>query len=100
MREAHPMEIAPVAGIRIVAQPKAKPVDPELSALFDIEAPVRPDDDTYTASRKKAAGAEESDEDSEQLDEAFEEDFSAEAAVARRADGPEDGPQRQINFFA
>lgn len=67
------MEIAAIPGIRAVPTVKARPVDPELNALFEIEPVARLDDDTYTGSEKKAAGAEETEEedglpDDDQLD--------------------------------
>lgn len=56
------MEIAPIAGIRVTTAVKPRPVDPELTAEFAIEAAARLGDDTYTSAMRKAAGAEEEDE--------------------------------------
>ena len=61
------MEIGPIAGIRIMPAIKPRPVDPELTAFFEIEPSARPDEDGYSGSGRKAAGAEESeDEESEE----------------------------------
>lgn len=57
------MEIAPISGIRVTPAIKPQPNDPQLTAVFDIEAAVKPDDDSYWASSGKAAGAEEEDGD-------------------------------------
>jgi hypothetical protein len=57
------MEIAPIAGIRVSPAIRQRPVQPELTAEFEIEQAARPDEDTYTRSGKKAAGAEEENED-------------------------------------
>jgi len=88
------MEISPIAGIRVTPVPKSRPADPELTAFFDIESTARPGDDTYTASGKKAAGAEESDEaeaeDSEEIADDGEHSSSS----------PSDKPASRINFFA
>ncbi len=55
------MEIAPIAGIRVTPVLKPQPADSQLTAFFDIEAAAKAGDDTYSAGRKKAAGAEEDD---------------------------------------
>lgn len=69
------MEIAPIAGIRVMTAVKPRPVDPELTAEFAIEAAARLGDDTYTSAMRKAAGAEEEDEDlGEDAEELVEED--------------------------
>ncbi len=56
------MEIGPIPGIRALPAAKPRPVDPELTAFFDVEAAAKPGDDTYTGNEEKAAGAEENDE--------------------------------------
>lgn len=87
------MEIAPIAGIRVMSAVKSRPVDPELTAEFAIEAAARLGDDTYTSSMRKAAGAEE-DED-EEVEELTEEDEEA-----RPASTAEPGGGRTIRFLA
>ena len=87
------MEIAPIAGIRVTPAPKPQPADPRLTAFFDIEGAARPGDDTYSAARKKAAGAEEDDGDDANLDEVE----TGAAPATRPAEG--DAASR-INYFA
>lgn len=84
------MEIAPIAGIRLMPAIKVRPVDSELTPFFAIEPSSRPGDDTYSNCGRKAAGAEESDDENEELEEeAFEE--MADAAPA---------PPGMISIFA
>lgn len=85
------VEIAPIAGIRVVPTTRSRPVDPELTAAFEIESPARPDEDSYTGSGKKAAGAEEpAEKDEEDPDTPLNED----APQAAR------GPTGNISYFA
>jgi hypothetical protein len=79
------MEIAPVTGIRVTPTVKVRPVGPELTASFDIESAARPGDDTYTRSGKKAAGAEESEEENEEVEAETVEDESDAASTTRGA---------------
>lgn len=88
------MEIAPIAAIRAVPAVKARAIDAELSTLFDIEPSARAGDDTYTRNGKKAAGAEENDDQEEA--EALEE-FSGSAPSTDRHS---DNAKGQISFFA
>ena len=60
------MEISPIPGIRALPAVKAPPVDPRLSAVFDIENSSGAGDDTYSGSGRKAAGGQD-DEDEESL---------------------------------
>lgn len=85
------MEISPVAGIRIMPEAKSRSIDPELSAVFDIESAARPGDDTYSGPGRKAAGAE---EDEEELDE--EPGTGAEDG----SPSPRHSLDTRINFFA
>ncbi len=83
------MQIGPIAEIRVLPAVKAPPVDPQLSALFDIEGTAKPDDDSYSGGAKKAAGAEEEEAD--------------EVAGEERESNPEppgDSPIRSISYFA
>jgi hypothetical protein len=75
------MEISPIAGIRVMPVKKVRPVYPELTATFDIESLVRPTDDCYSNGNQKAAGAEDPEEDSEDLD-----DLTNEAGLATKSD--------------
>ncbi len=92
------MEITPITGIRAVASGvKPRPVDPELTALFDIESSARPGDDTYTGNGKKAAGAEENDESET---EEMAEEIEAASADETSSHDRREGPAGQISFFA
>lgn len=86
------MEIAPIAGIRVMTAVKPRPVDPELTAEFAIEAAARLGDDTYTSAARKGAGAEEEDDEAEELEEEDEE--------ARPASAAEPGDASTISFVA
>ncbi len=83
------MEIAPIPGIRVTPVVKPRPSAPELTAFVTVEAAVKPGDDTYTASGKKAAGAEENDE--------AEAEDKKEIAAEK---SPDDTPAGRIDFFA
>jgi hypothetical protein len=87
------MEIAPIAGIRVMTAVKPRPVDPELTAEFAIEAAAWLGDDTYTSPTRKAAGAEE--EDDEEA-----EDLAEEDKEARPASTAEPGDGSTISFVA
>lgn len=56
------MEIGPIPGIRALPAVKARPVAPQLTALFEIDETARPDESEWTDGRKTAAGAEEDEE--------------------------------------
>ena len=53
------MQIGPIPEFRVLAAMKAPPVDPQLTAFFDIEGMAQAGDDTYSRGARKAAGAEE-----------------------------------------
>ena len=90
------MEIGPIVGIRVLPAAKTRPVDPELTVLFDIEAAVRPDDDTYSRNGQKPAGAEEpEDEDEDWTDEPQEA-----AGDEFRSQPVPEAPADRISFFA
>lgn len=57
------MEIAPIPGIRAVTAVKAPRVEFRLPEIFDIEGTARAGDDQGQRQGRKAAGAEEDDED-------------------------------------
>jgi hypothetical protein len=71
------MEIAPIAGIRVVPAIRPRSNGPEVTASFDIESAARADEDTYTRSGKKAAGAEE--DQPEELEDAGDPEASSDA---------------------
>jgi hypothetical protein len=87
------MEIAPIAGIRVMPVQKPHPVGPQLTAFFDIEAAAKPGDDSHSAAKKKASGAEEDDGDDLDLGETEAEDAPASPAAGEEA-------MSNISFFA
>jgi hypothetical protein len=88
------MEISPIAGVRVLPVAKTRPVDPELTALFDIEAAVRPDDDTFSRNGQKAAGAEEPDQEDEN------EEPEADLVAELESEPPRRPATDRISFFA
>ena len=84
------MEISPIAGIRNLPVAKAPAADAGLSAVFDIENFASIGDETYSPSGGKSAGGRE-DEFEDPADE-------GEAPAATTA--LDEGPARQISFFA
>ncbi len=70
------MEIAPIPGIRAVPAVKARQTDFRLPEIFDIEGSARAGDDQGQGQGRKAAGAEENDEDDLMLDGARDETSS------------------------
>ena len=83
------MEIGPIPGIRALPAVRAPQAEMRAPAIFDIDASSRPGDDAERRSRRKAAGAEESEED----------EFAPEGEAAGGAD-LEDAPARQVDYFA
>lgn len=88
------MEIGPIAGIRVMPAPRVRPTDPELTPLFDIEAAARADEDVFARNGRKAAGAEEPDEEEEELgtEEAIDDELESEPSFPAATD--------RISFFA
>ena len=62
------MGIAPIPGIRALPSPKAAQPDFRLPEVFDIEGSARPGDDQGQRNGRKAAGAEENEQDDLILD--------------------------------
>ncbi len=83
------MQIGPVPEVRIPLTVKAPPVDPQLTALFDIEGIAPAGDDSYSGGARKAAGAEEDEKD----------ELAGEEKEAG-AEPSDDGPVRSISYFA
>lgn len=90
------MEIGPIAGIRVQPVTKVRPAGPELTVFFDIEAAVRPEDDTFSRNGQKAAGAEEPDEEDEELSE----ELSEAAGDEMGSEPVPEAPADRISFFA
>jgi len=84
------MEIAPIPGIRALPGVSAREAGIRPPSIFDIDASERPGDGAGQRSGKKAAGAEESDED----DLALDDETAAEAEVL------EAEPLKQVDYFA
>ncbi|MGH9563233.1 MAG: hypothetical protein ACRD3S_17400 [Terracidiphilus sp.] len=57
------MEIAPIPGIRALTAVKARRAEFRPPEIFDVEGTARPGDDQGQRQGRKAAGAEEDDED-------------------------------------
>lgn len=83
------MEISPIAGVSYLPVQRTEPADPDLR-LFDIEATARAGDEEGSFYGRKAAGAEEAD------DEAAE----GEQAVSSEPEPGQDTLPRKISFFA
>jgi hypothetical protein len=84
------MEIGPITGIRVMPVNKVRPVDPELTAAFEIESLNRPADENDSSDQRQAAGAEEPDDDKDEQGETASDDV----------DPGTECQDRQISFFA
>lgn len=62
------MEIAPIPGIRALPAVSPREADTRVPAIFDIDASAKPGEDGRHANGRKAAGAEEDEEDDQMLD--------------------------------
>jgi hypothetical protein len=89
------MEISPIPGVRVMPVAKVRPVDSELTLPFEVESAARAEDDTYSHRNQKASGAEEFDEDSEEVDEFLDDDEAAKPAATLRRQNAD----TQINFL-
>jgi hypothetical protein len=84
------MEIAPIPGIRALPAVRAPHAEIRPPSIFDIDALARPGDDGEQRNGRKAAGAEENEED----------DLALEDETAAGAEGPEAAPAKQVDYFA
>jgi hypothetical protein len=84
------MEIAPIPGIRALPAVRAPQAEIRPPSIFDIDASARPGDDGERRGGRKAAGAEESDED----------DLALDAETAAEAEALEAAPPKQVDYFA
>jgi hypothetical protein len=83
------MEIAPIPGIR--ALPAVRAAQAEIRpSIFDIDASARPGDDGEQRNKRKAAGAEENEED----------DLGLEGEAAAGAEPLEAALPKQVDYFA
>ena len=83
------MEIAPIPGIRAVTAVRSPQNEMRAPATFDIDPSSRPGDDAEQRSKRKAAGAEEN-----------EDDLVLESETADGGVDQEDAPARQVDYFA
>ena len=83
------MEIAPIPGIRALPAVKAPQADFRPPEIFDIEGSARPGDGEGQRQRRKAAGAEEGDEDELLLD-----------AETEPGEALEEDSARNVDYFA
>jgi len=79
------MEISPIPGIRAVPAVKASKNDLRLSAVFDIESALGPQQDTFLNNSKEMSGGQ--DDSAAEQGESAEEEHSA-------------GSESTVNFFA
>jgi hypothetical protein len=84
------MEIAPIPGIRALPAVRAPQTEMRAPAIFDIDPSSRPGDDAEQRNRRKAAGAEENEED----------DLVPESETAVDGVGMEEARARQVDYFA
>ncbi len=84
------MEIAPIPGVRALPAVRAPQAEMRAPAIFDIDPSSRPGDDAERRSRKKAAGAEENEED----------ELGFEGGTAGRGVDLEEATVRQVDYFA
>lgn len=84
------MEIAPIPGIRALQAVRATQAEMRAPAIFDIDPSSRPGDDAEQRSRRKAAGAEENEE----------EDLALEGETTGDGVDLDEAPARQVDYFA
>jgi hypothetical protein len=84
------MEIGPIPGIR--ALPAIKPArnDQQPPAVFDVDGVSKPTDNGHQGNGRKAAGAEEYDDN----------DLMVEDDIEVESETPEEAPPRQVDYFA
>jgi hypothetical protein len=92
--EGASVEISPIIGIRAMPVLRARPVDPGISTVFDIENPAIADE-TYAPSGREQPSAAEDEEEAEELaEEVDSEDVNAGSSPR------EPRPASGISFFA
>jgi hypothetical protein len=93
------MEISPIAGIRALPVVKAPPIDPKLTAVFDIDSSARIGDETWAPTDGQSGpGSEDDGSEDNGSDEA--EDFGEPEAETRASASEEKSEAGQISFFA
>lgn len=84
------MEIAPIPGISALPEVRAPQAEMRAPAISDIDPSSRPGDDAEQRNRRKAAGAEENEED----------DLTPEGETIDGGADLEAAPARQVDYFA
>lgn len=84
------MEIGPVPGIRGIPAVTARRAEMQPPAVFDIDASAKPEEDGGQRSGRKAAGAEENEEDERMLD----------GELEAGDDAPETAGKGRVDYFA
>jgi hypothetical protein len=84
------MEIGPVPGIRALQVVRVPSADAKPPAIFDIDASAKPGDGGGSRSGRKAAGAEEDEED----------DLTIDDNLEQGSEALEDLPPRRVNYIA
>jgi hypothetical protein len=84
------MEIGPIPGIRALPAVKAPSADLRPPAVFDIDPSAKPGEGREQGNGRKAAGAEENEED----------DLELEGEMERDPEAPDKVPGRQVDYFA
>ena len=93
------MEISPVAGIRFMPVVKTPPVDPKLTAVFDIDNSARIGDETWTASDRESGRGAEDDGSGDEFEET--EDLGDQGTEVQADEAAEEKSEpRQFSFFA
>ncbi len=93
------MEIGPIPGIRAVPAVKASQPDYRPPAVFDVDSAAKPGEGGERGNKRKAAGAEESDEEEWTLENDEEEPMFASGAESGE-ETPGEVPSRQVDYFA
>jgi len=84
------MEIAPIPGIRALTPVRAVQGEMRPPAIFDIDPSSRPSDGAQQRNGRKAAGAEENEED----------DLALEGETTAGGADQEEATPRQVDYFA
>ncbi len=84
------MEIGPIPGIRALPAVKAPPAELRPPALFEVDPSAKPGDGSEQGGGRKAAGAEENDED----------DLMLEGEAEHGPEAPDEVPAKQVDYFA
>jgi len=84
------MEIAPIPGIRALPTARAQQGDLRPPEVFEMEGPAKPGDGGGQRGGRKAAGAEENEEN----------ELTPESEASPDDDAPEGEAERRVDYFA